>query len=251
MHSSFRMSNAQWKNIKNYLPLSRQRKYSVRSIFAAVVYLTKTGCQWRSLPRNFPPLQLVYYYFRSWGAKGIINKIMLQLTQKLRVKCGRSPEPFTAIIDSQSVRTGPGIKDCTGWDGAKKIKGRKRHLVTDTLGLPLAIRVGSARATDREGMAALAPDIEKCGSHILFADKGYIGICITENVVLRIVTLQDKNNCETGVPETETMHKRWVIERTWGWLTHYRRLTRDYERLVKCSKAFIQIAFIAIMTNRI
>jgi putative transposase len=225
----------------------------MRHIVTAIFYLTKTGCQWRNLPSYYPPWQTVYYHFRRLSSRGILSRMMGALRSRVRIKKGRSPSPQAAVIDSQSVRTGPGVSERKGWDGAKKLKGRKRHLVTDTLGLPLALKVGRADSPERAGLAMLAPRLERSFNlKAIYADRGYWGMKIT-HIPLHIVERPDvRNRWKPGgvkgaargfIPVT----KRWVIERSFAWITSYRRLAKDYEKRTECSEAMIQLAFIAIM----
>lgn len=253
MSFPFRLSDSQWKWVANFLPLGRKRKYSIRLIFTALVYVSKTGCQWRRLPqgRGVPPWPVVYYYFRQWNEKGYLEQAMKGLTKQLRLRQGRKPAPSAAIIDAQSIRTAPGVRAHKGWDGAKKLKGRKRHLLTDSSGLPLAVMVGSAKAPDRAGLLNLQQDIENKGLQVVFADQGYVGIQLL-SVPVRIVQQAPKplqRNAKN--PLFQVVPKRWVIERTFGWLTHYRRLNRDYEKRTDCAKAMIQLALINILSARL
>ncbi len=151
MSFPFSLSDSQWESVANFLPVHRKRKYKARMVFTALVYVAKTGCQWRRLPqgREVPPWPVAYYYFRQWGAKGHLDKAMKALSRRVRVKQGRRPKPSAAIIDAQSIRTAPGVREHKGWDGAKKLKGRKRHLLTDTGGLPLGVKVGNGGAPGR------------------------------------------------------------------------------------------------------
>lgn len=252
MSFPFELSDSQWEAIANFLPLHRRRKYGIRMIFTAMVYISKTGCQWRSLPPEvFPPWPVVYYYFRRWSAKGYLDKMMKTLTQRVRIKEGRKAEPSIAIIDAQSVRTAAGVREHKGWDGAKKLKGRKRHLLTDSNGLPLGIKVGNGAAPDRAGLLNLQSDIENKGLKAVFADQGYVGMQLLSVPVHIVRQLPKPKGRSLKRPLFQVLPKRWVIERTFGWLTHYRRLNRDYEKRTECAKAMIQLALINILTSRL
>jgi putative transposase len=256
------MSDSQWQCLGPILAPCRlrPRKYEMRLLISALFYLTKTGCQWRSLPPCFPPWQVVYYYFRRLGRLGIYWKIIRVLREQVRVSKGKKPSPSVAIVDSQSVKTSGGVSKAKGWDGAKKLKGRKRHLFTDTLGLPLAIKVGSAATSDRAGFASLIASVEHRYStlKLILADRGYWGLKITD-IPVRIVERPDAGRrwkLKAGlVPgqkrEFKVVPKRWIVERSFGWLTNYRRLARDYEKRTDCATAFIMIAFIAIMMKNL
>lgn len=248
----FSLSDSQWERVANLLPTSRKRKYSVRRLFTAMVYISKTGCQWRSLPGfYFPPWPIVYYYFRQWSRQSYLEKAMQALTRQVRLKQGKKPQPTFAIIDAQSVRTAAGVSEHKGWDGAKKCKGRKRHLLTDSDGLPLAIKVGNAAAPDRAGLLNLQPDIEGNGLQRVYADQGYVGIQLLKVPVCIVRQLPKAPNRNPRHPLFQVLPKRWVIERTFGWLSHYRRLSRDYEKRIDSSRAMIQIALINILSARL
>ena len=250
------LSDSQWQYISCFVPVKTTGRHSHRSIIAALFYLVKTGCQWRQLPLHFPPWPTVYYHFRRLSSRGVLQLLMAKLRTLLRLKAGKTAQPTTAVIDSQSIRTGPGVSKSKGWDGAKKLLGRKRHLVTDTIGLPLALRISSAGLSDRQGMALLAPYLDRAYSlKVLFADSGYQGMHITE-AKLTIVKRSDvSNRWKKAARESkrvfEPVPKRWVVERSFGWLTHYRRLSRDYEKRIDCASAIMHLTFIAIMTKRL
>jgi putative transposase len=251
MSFSFSLSDSQWENIANCLPCSRKRKYSCRILFTAMVYVARTGCQWRNLPCfHFPPWQVVYYYFRAWSEKHYLDKAMKQLTRKVRVHNGKKATPSVGIIDAQSIKTAAGVSKVKGWDGAKKLKGRKRHLLTDTSGLPLGVKVGSAGAPDRAGLLNLQSEIQAGTLKVVYADQGYVGIQLL-NVPVHIVRQKPKPEGRSAKnPLFQVVPKRWVVERTLGWLTHYRRLNRDYEKNRECATAMIIIALINILTNK-
>lgn len=250
------LSDSHWQSISSFLPVKTKGIYSLRSIVSALFYVVKTGCQWRNIPGHFPPWPTVYYHFRRLNSLGTFDVLIGKLRTLLRLKNGKKPHPSAAVIDSQSIRTAPGISKAKGWDGAKKLLGRKRHLVTDTLGLPLAIRVSSAAVSDRQGMALMAPYLDRAYPlKTLFADSGYLGMVITE-AKLAVVNRGDVSNRWKKADRTnkrtfEPVPKRWVVERSFGWLTLYRRLSRDYEKRIDCSTAMIKITFIAIMSKRL
>ena len=252
MSCPFTLSDSQWEVVANFLPCSRKRRYGIRSLFSAMVFIASTGCQWRALPKGeFPPWQLVYYYFRQWSGRGYLDRAMKALTQMVRTKQGRSPTPSAAVVDSQTVRTAAGVQAQKGWDGAKKLKGRKRHLLTDTTGLPLGLRVGSGAAPDRSGLLSLSWDIEHKGLRVVFADRGYWGMQLLSVPVCIVGQVPKPAGRDLRHPRFQPLPRRWVIERTFGWLTHYRRLSRDYEKRTDCSKAMIQLALINILTRRL
>ena len=252
MSFPFSLSDSQWGVVAIFLPCTRKRKYAVRSLFTAMVYLTHTGCQWRALPAGpFPPWPVVYYYFRRWSRRGYLDYAMKALTRMVRLRQGRRLLPSAAVIDAQSVRTSAGVQAHKGWDGAKKLKGRKRHLLTDTAGLPLGIRVASAGAPDRTGLLQLRREIEHSGLRVVFADRGYVGVQLLTVPVLIVGQRPKPPDRDPRQPRFQPLPKRWVIERTFGWLTHYRRLSRDYEKRIDCSEAMIQLALINILSNKL
>ena len=138
------LSDSQWQVIKTYVSDRRKRKHSLRHVFNAIVYLVKTGCQWRMLPQDFPKWQLVYFYFSQWKRNGTLEQMQLNLVEKVRGKAGRKPEPTVGIIDAQSVKTTLVAGEARGFDAGKKVKGRKRHIVVDSLGLLLIVVIHSA-----------------------------------------------------------------------------------------------------------
>ena len=249
------LTDAQWKHIEPFFKGQTFRKHHPRNLANALFYLNKTGCQWRLLPQGeagFPPWKTVYYHFRRWMASGLIAPLHDALRRAVRVKAGRAPSPSTAIIDSQSVKTshvgGPG----RGFDGGKKVNGRKRHIVTDTLGLILAVLVHGAGLADSQQaphvlkrLVGKVPRLKR-----LYADQGYRGT--PAGLVWRYFGwLWHLVERKEGARGFVVLKKRWIVERTFAWFGGYRRLSKDYEYLPQVSEAMVQLCSIRMMVRRL
>lgn len=247
------LSKKQWKVLSKLIPRKkggRPRIHELRIILNAIFYVIKTGCPWRYLPDSFPHWKTVYSYFKVWRDSGLWKSINDCLVKKTRKKAGRTSQPSAAIIDSQSVKTTSVGGEERGYDAGKKTKGRKRHILVDTMGLILTVVVHSAGIQDREGTIFVFDKIKSSFSRlkIIWADAGYSGdlIAIVKgfyNRVLEVVTRNGKG--------FKVVRKRWIVERTFGWLVNYRRLSKDYERLTKTSEATIYISMIHLMVRRL
>ncbi len=248
------LSNKEWQALeplfRNPSGRGRKRKWPVRTVLNAVFYVLKTGCQWRYLPKDFPPWQSVFYHFRQWQRRGKWFKAHEALRKATRKKAGRHPDPSAAVLDSQSVKTTAEGARFRGFDGNKKVKGRKRHVLVDTLGLLLSVYTTPANVGDRWGAKAclggkkfFLPRLEK-----IWADAGYTGddlaeTCARDGWELEIV--------KRPQGKFEVQPKRWIVERTLAWWLKYRRLQVDYERKPQTGESFVEIAMIRLMVRRL
>ena len=249
------LTEKQWQILEKIVdPTNRKRKNPLREIMNAILYLIKTGCQWRMLPKDFPPHDTVYYYFRKWKNEGVFEDIMDTLREKVRLSMGREETPSLGILDSRSVRTSHHVDSDRGIDGNKKIKGRKQQTVVDVLGLPMAISIHEANIHDSVGaesvvkvMAGRFPRLKK-----ILADGGYRGETLSDTVKktlrceLSIVLRPDESPKKFSV-----IPKRWIVERSFAWIENFRRVALDYEFFSLSSLAMLQIAFSAIMLKKL
>lgn len=252
------LNDTEWQMIKQYLPgeatTGRPRKHSWREILNGIFYILRSGGAWRMMPHDLPPWKTVYHYFRLWRTEGMWEALNTVLREAVRIKAGKAAEPSAAIIDSQSAKTVEGGEE-RGYDAGKKVNGRKRHLLVDTLGLILLVTVTAGNIQDREGAKLLlrlllARISGWCRLQLFWADGGYRGSLIdwvTHNFgwTLQIV---DKLGDQRGF---QVLPKRWIVERTFSWLNRQRRLGKDYERLPQTSEAFIYVAMIRLMLKRL
>ena len=251
-HYPTNLTDSQWMLLIGNLKDKRKRKHSLRDIFNAIFYLLKSGCQWRMLPKCFPKWELVYYYFTKWKNTGVIEQIHEFLRDYTRKKAGRNVSPSLACIDSQSIKTTRLGGQDRGYDGGKHINGRKRHIITDTMGLLLTVVVHAANIHDSKGAPNVIVKLKGRFNRLvkIVADGGYRGELIDKTkaafgFVLDIV-LRPKESTKF-----EVIPQRWVVERTFSWFESYRRLSKDFEYLTDTSETMIQIAMIKLMLNRI
>ncbi|HEY8658848.1 MAG TPA: IS5 family transposase [Hanamia sp.] len=247
------LSDSQWQFIKKTLQLGeRKRKHNLRSIWNAIHYLVKTGCQWRMLPLNFAKWQLVYYYYKKWPDLEQFDLLLSKLRERVRIKKGQNAEASLGILDSQSVRWGNN-RSLNSYDGNKKVKGIKRHVIVDKNGFLIAVMVTVAHIHDSKAVMLLMRVLKEvlCGIKVIIADGGYRGE-IAEQVkksfgyLIQVVMRSDDK--KTGFKPTP---KRWVVERTIAWFDNDRRLCRNYELLLESSENMVKLAAIKLLLNKI
>lgn len=250
------LSDAQWDILQLILPKRAKRgrpPTGLRRILDAILYVLKGGISWRMLPADFPPWKTVYHVFRKWARANVWAALNDLLRPEARALEGKRPQPTAAILDSQSVKSDP-HGGAVGYDAAKRIKGRKRHLLVDTLGLVLGATVSPAHVPEREGALALLKGSLGSFKRLLrlWVDGGYEGAAFAQNVK----ELQPKLEVEVvkrsaDVKGFEVLPHRWVVERTFAWLMRHRRLVRDYETTESSAEAWIYLAMIRIQIRRL
>ena len=248
------LSDLAWALVSPLLPPAgtggRRRTTDLRAVLDAIFYLLRTGCQWRLLPRDFPAWGTVYHYFRTWKHTGVWSCVQAAIYEQARVQAGRSACPSVVIMDGQSVKTTErgGVR---GFDAHKRVKGRKRHILVDTLGLPIANRVEPASISDRRAGARLLAGLGPLFPRVqtVIADAGHESRKLARELLrdngwkLQIVKRRERAFKITGLT--------WIVERTFAWLGRNRRLSKDYEYAVQTSETMIDIAAIRLMLNRL
>jgi putative transposase len=250
------LTDQQWRLVRHLIPVypgGRPRRTSTRVVLDAVFYVLRTGCQWRFLPKDFPPKSTVWRYFDEWRQNGTLEAIHDRLREKVRKQEGRKRTPSAGSIDSQSVPATEGGEE-RGYDANKKVNGRKRHVVVDTLGLLLAVVVTAASADD--GAAATKP-LGKVTAEAfprlrrVWADQKYhnhgLIAWVSTNARYEVEVVRRP----AGAKGFVVLPKRWVVERTFAWLKRCRRLTADREKSVRSSEAMIRLAMIRLMLHRL
>jgi putative transposase len=260
------LSDSEWAYLRSRLSelpkATRTRTHSLREIFDAIFYVLKTGCHWRLLPHDFPPWQTVFYHYRRFRLNGMWHRILAILHGAERKRAGKDPDACAAIMDSQSIKTteecakpdaGAYDAHANGYDAHKNVKGRKRHLLVDTLGVPLSVYVTPANIQDRggarlllSGLKPLVPRLKKIWADGAYGGEPLAQWCREEGGWDLEIVERDR---EAG--GFEVIPKRWIVERTISWIGRNRRMSKDYERKVQTSETLIELAMIRLILRRL
>jgi transposase len=251
------VSDEEWAFVAPYLILlpldAEQRRHDLREVFNALRYLVKSGAPWRMLPHDFPPWAVVYQQTQRWLKARVFEAIVHDLRELLRVAQGRNAQPTAAILDSRTLQSTPESGARAGYDGGKRRKGSKTHMAVDTLGHLLALHVSPANEQDRDQVAALARAIQEVTGatvEVAFVDQGYTGqeaaqAAQEQGIRLEVVKRPEASKGFVLLP------RRWVVERSFGWASRFRRLARDYERLPETLVGLHFVAFVCLMLAKI
>jgi len=250
-------SDEEWALVAPYLTLMRedaaQREHDLRDVFNALRWLARTGAQWRMLPNDLPPWAAVYQQFQRWQDRGCFEALVHDLRALLRLAEGREEQPSAVILDSRTLQSTPESGARAGFDGAKRRKGSKVHMAVDTLGHLLALVVTPANEQDRDQVATLATEVQELTGdqvEVAYVDQGYTGdraeqAAQAQGIQLVVVKLPEAKRGFVLLP------RRWVVERSFGWMARFRRLARDYERLPQTLAGLHFLAFACLMLQRV
>lgn len=249
------MTDSQWNHIRKLIPDAkpggRPRELDMRQVVNAIFYVVVGGIQWRMLPKEYPKWSSVYYYFRHWTKMGLWEQIHHTLRAQVRRKAGRHKHPTAGSLDSQSVK-GSCVPGQRGYDANKKVNGRKRHILVDTTGLLMKVLVTPANWQDRDGARQLLKHLPGSCKKLrkIWVDTAYRGELldwVADKFKFRFAVITR----EKGQRGFQVLPRRWVVERTFGWLNGSRRLSKDYEQLIETSEAMIYIAMTRIMLRKL
>lgn len=231
----------------------RPRTVNLREILNAIYYLNKTGCQWRYLPKDFPSFNLVSYYYQKWIRQKVLEQINTEVRQKIRKEIGRTENPSAGIIDSQTVKGTPESTLESGFDGGKLIQGRKRHTIVDTMGYILVVVVHAANIYDGRAARFVIPALFLLLDTVkkIWADGAYSSAELIAWVKAQFDCVLEVVEKKKPVKGFQVVPRRWVVERTFAWLSRYRRLNRDYERNPKSSESMVYVASSRLMLQRL
>lgn len=249
------LTDAQWALIEPLIPdksgAGDNMQLELREVVNAILYFVRNGIVWRDMPHDLPNHNSVYYHFNKWSRNGTLEAINDILRVKVRQNEARKPQPSAGLLDSQSVKTTMTVDEEVGFDGGKLVKGRKRHVLTDTIVLLVKVIVNAANTSDKAGAIELVKAAAGKGIKFLkiWADYGYRGIVNWAKELFGIDV--EIVSAEKGTKGFKVQKRRWVVERTIGWLSQPRRLAKDYERLVIHSEGIIYMASIALMLKRL
>jgi putative transposase len=280
---STNLTDPEWECLKPHIPppnkRGRPRVHTTREILDAVFYMLKSGCPWRLLPRDFPPWKTVYCWFRRWRIDGTWEQLNATLRERVRTSLGRNAQPSAGIVDSQAAKTTGVGGEQRGYDGGKKVRGRKRHLLVDTEGLVLKAKVHSAKVPDQDGLKLLLDSARAAVSGLkhLWLDAGYEGRGKRWVEEVLGLSVEIVRRPQKPIPEEVAriwaeewaregqkvdwqklmprgfmvLPRRWVVERTFSWLSQNRRMSKDYERLCATAEAFVYVAMTRLMVRRL